>query len=113
MNYVPLDDQGDPGKAVRMTQDAMERRGIRLFINCTTSANALPVAKQVARGDGVYLNEAGADKMTGSECNKHTFRWPVASYSAVNATVRPFAKRFPDAKRWYTFTGQYVLGAAH
>jgi branched-chain amino acid transport system substrate-binding protein len=110
LSYVQLDDQGDPGRAVRLTQDAMRDRGIRYFINCTTSAIALAVAKEVSRGEGVYINQAGADEMTGSQCNKNTFRWPVATYSAVNATVRPFMKKHPEAKRWYTITGKYVFG---
>lgn len=110
LRYVQLDDQGDPGRAVRLTQDAIRDRGIRYFMNCTNSAIALAVAKEVARGGGVYINQAGADEMTGSQCNKNTFRWPVATYSAVNTTVRPFMKQFPNAKRWYTITGQYVFG---
>jgi branched-chain amino acid transport system substrate-binding protein len=110
LSYAQLDDQGDPGRAVRLTQDAMRDRGIRYFINCTTSAIALAVAKEVSRGEGVYVNQAGADEMTGSQCNKNTFRWPVATYSAVNATVRPLMKKHPEAKRWYTITGKYVFG---
>jgi branched-chain amino acid transport system substrate-binding protein len=110
LRYVQLDDQGDPGRAVRLTQDAIRNRGIRYFINCTNSAIALAVAKEVSRSGGVYLNQAGADEMTGVDCNKNTFRWPAATFSAVNATVRPFMQRFPSAKRWYTITGQYVFG---
>ena len=53
---------------------------------------------------------AGADESTGKDCNKSNFRWPVASYSAVNATVRPLIEKFPNAKKWYTITGQYVFG---
>ncbi|MDF0520135.1 ABC transporter substrate-binding protein [Bradyrhizobium yuanmingense] len=110
LRYVQLDDQGDPGRAVRLTQDAIRDRGIRFFMNCTNSAIALAVAKEVASSGGVYINQAGADEMTGTLCNKNTFRWPVATYSAVNTTVRPFMKQFPDAKKWYTITGQYVFG---
>ena len=99
LRYVQLDDQGDPGRAVRLTQDAIRDRGIRFFMNCTNSAIALAVAKEVASGGGVYINQAGADEMTGSLCNKNTFRWPVATYSAVNTTVRPLMKQFPNAKK--------------
>ena len=110
LRYVQLDDQGDPGRAVRLTQDAIRDRGIRYFMNCTNSAIALAVAKEVARGGGIYINQAGADEMTGSQCNKNTFRWPVATYRAINTTVRPFMKANPKAKRWYTITGKYVFG---
>lgn len=110
LGFVLLNDNGDPGQAVRLVQESMSQRGIRHFVGTTNSAIALAVAKEVYRGGGVNLNLAGADEMTGTDCNRASFRWPVATYSAANATIRPFAKAFPAAKRWYTITGQYVFG---
>jgi branched-chain amino acid transport system substrate-binding protein len=109
INYTLLDDQGDPGRSVRLVQEAMGR-GIKHIIGCTTSAIALPVAKEVHARGGVYIHMAGADEATGSECNLAAFRWPGASYTAINATARPFIERNPNAKKWYTITGQYVFG---
>ena len=110
LNYVLLDDHGDPGEAVRKVQEAMTQRGIKYVLGCTNSAIALAVQKEVYGRGGIYIQESGADESTGKDCNKSNFRWPVASYSAVNATMRPLIDRFPDAKRWYTITGQYVFG---
>nr|MDA8248655.1 ABC transporter substrate-binding protein [Rhodospirillales bacterium] len=110
LNYVLLDDRGDAGEAVRKVQDAMTQRNIAHIIGCTNSAIALAVQKEVYARHGVYVNQAGADEVTGKDCNRASFRWPVASYSAVNATVRPLLEKFPGAKRWYTITGQYVFG---
>lgn len=110
LNYVLLDDRGDAGEAVRKVQEAMTQRGIKHVIGCTNSAIALAVQKEVHARGGIYVNEAGADEVTGKDCNKSSFRWPVACYSAVNSTVRPLIDKFPDAKRWYTITGQYVFG---
>lgn len=110
LEYVLLDDHGDPGRSVRLVQDAFNQRGIRHFVGTTNSAIALAVAKEVHSLGGVNINLAGADEMTGTECNRSSFRWPVATYSAANATVRPFMEMYPDAKRWYTITGQYVFG---
>jgi branched-chain amino acid transport system substrate-binding protein len=62
-----------------------------------------------ARG-GIYIHMAGADEATGSQCNKSSFRWPGASYTAIRATLEPFIEANPNAKRWYTITGQYVFG---
>ncbi len=107
--YTLLDDRGDPGEAVRKVQEAMAR-GVKHVIGCTNSAIALAVQKEVYAKGGVYVQEAGADESTGKDCNRSNFRWPVASYSAVNATVRPLIEKFPDAKKWYTITGQYVFG---
>jgi branched-chain amino acid transport system substrate-binding protein len=110
INYILLDDRGDAGEAVRKVQEAMGQRGIKHIIGCTNSAIGLAVQKEVYSRGGVYVQESGADESTGKDCNKSNFRWPVASYSAVNATMRPLIERFPDAKKWYTITGQYVFG---
>jgi branched-chain amino acid transport system substrate-binding protein len=110
INYVLLDDRGDAGEAVRKVQEAMSQRGIKHIIGCTNSAIALAVQKEVYARGGIYVQMAGADESTGKDCNRSNFRWPVASYSAVNATVRPLVEKFPNAKKWYTITGQYVFG---
>lgn len=110
LEYVLLDDHGDAGRSVRLVQDSFNQRGIRHFVGTTNSAIALAVAKEVHALGGVNINLAGADEMTGVECNRSSFRWPVATYSAANATVRPFMELYPDARRWYTITGQYVFG---
>jgi branched-chain amino acid transport system substrate-binding protein len=109
INYILLDDRGDAGEAVRKVQDAMGK-GIKHVIGCTNSAIGLAVQKEVFSRGGIYVQEAGADESTGKDCNKSNFRWPVATYSAVNATMRPLIEKFPDAKKWYTITGQYVFG---
>lgn len=109
-NYVLLDDRGDPGEAVRKVQEVMTQRGIKHILGCTNSAIALAVQKEVHSRGGIYIQMAGADESTGKDCNKANFRWPVASYSAVNATVRPLIDKFPNARKWYTITGQYVFG---
>ena len=110
INYILLDDRGDPGEAVRKVQEGMTQRGVRHIVGCTNSAIALAVQKEVFARGGVYVQMAGADESTGKDCNRSNFRWPVASYSAVNATVRPLIEKFPNAKKWYTITGQYVFG---
>jgi branched-chain amino acid transport system substrate-binding protein len=110
LNYVLIDDRGDAGEAVRKVQEVMTQRNIKHIIGCTNSAIGLAVQKEVYARGGIYVQEAGADESTGKDCNRSNFRWPVASYSAVNATVRPLMEKFPDAKRWYTITGQYVFG---
>jgi branched-chain amino acid transport system substrate-binding protein len=110
INYILLDDRGDAGEAVRKVQEIMGQRGVKHIIGCTNSAIGLAVQKEVYSRGGIYVEEAGADESTGKDCNKSNFRWPVASYSAVNATVRPMIEQFPDAKKWYTITGQYVFG---
>ena len=109
--YVTIDTEGNAGKAVRKVQEAIQG-GAKFFDGCTLSSTALAVGKEVAKGGGVFMTPAGADEITGSECNASTFRWTVPTYGAIQETVRPLAKAMPKAKRWYTITPQYVFGEA-
>ena len=110
LDYSTLDDQSDPGKGVRKIVEAIQVDKVRFFSGTTNSASALAVSKEVHKAGGVYVNQAGADSMTGEDCNRSTFRWPVGSYGCIEQSVRPLAKLLPRAKRWYTITGQYVFG---
>ena len=109
---VTIDTEGNPGKAVRKVQEAIQQQGAKFFQGCTLSSTALAVGKEVAKAGGVFMTPAGADEITGSACNAATFRWTVPTYGAIHQTVRPLAKALPDKKKWYTITPQYVFGDA-
>ncbi|QAA94748.1 ABC transporter substrate-binding protein [Pollutimonas thiosulfatoxidans] len=109
LGYITLDDQSDPGKAVRSVQEA-HAQGVRHYAGTSNSASALAISKELEKSGGIYTNQAGADSMTGTDCARSTFRWPAGTYGAVEQSVRPLIEQMPDAKRWYTITGQYVFG---
>jgi branched-chain amino acid transport system substrate-binding protein len=110
LGYTLIDDRGDVGEAVRKITDLMTVQKTKHLIGATNSPIGLAVQREVALRGGVYTHQAGADDVTGKDCNRSTFRWTAACYSAVNATVRPLIEKFPDARKWYTITGQYVFG---
>jgi branched-chain amino acid transport system substrate-binding protein len=68
------------------------------------------MGKEVQKAGGVFITTAGADEITGKDCNDATFRWSVPTYGAIEQTVRPLIQMMPKAKRWYTITPQYVFG---
>lgn len=107
---VDLDTEGKPAIAVRKVQDAMAQNGIKLFAGGILSSESLAMGKEIDRGQGAFMTTAGADEITGVDCNRATFRWSVPTYGAINQTVRPLLERLPNAKRWYTITPQYVFG---
>lgn len=109
LNFLEIDTEGKPATAVRKVQEAAER-GAKLFSGGILSSEALAIGKEVDKDGGVFFTTAGADEITGSECNKATFRWSVPTYGAIEQTVRPLIARLPQAKRWYTITPQYVFG---
>ena len=108
--YTALDTEGKPATAVRKVQEAAQQRGARFFAGGILSSESLAMGKEVERLNGVFITTAGADEITGKDCNKATFRWSVPTYGAINETVRPLIEAHPNAKRWYTITPQYVFG---
>lgn len=108
--YTLLDTEGKPATAVRKVQEAAEQRAARFFAGGILSSEALAMGKEVDRLGGIFITTAGADEITGADCNKATFRWSVPTFGAIEETVRPLIASLPNAKRWYTITPQYVFG---
>lgn len=112
IDYVSLDTEGNAGRAIRKVQEAINQDGARLFNGATLSSTALAVGKEVAGVEGVFMTPAGADELTGTECNASTFRWSVPTYGAIRETLVPLMEALPEAKRFYTITPEYVFGEA-
>jgi branched-chain amino acid transport system substrate-binding protein len=108
--YTTLDTEGKPATAVRKVQELAQQKGARYFAGGILSSESLAMGKQVQKDGGIFITTAGADEITGSDCNKATFRWSVPTYGAIEQTVRPLIDKLPKAKRWYTITPQYVFG---
>ncbi|MBD9371563.1 ABC transporter substrate-binding protein [Rhizobium sp. ARZ01] len=107
---IDMDTEGKPATAVRKVQDALGQDGVKLFAGGILSSESLAMGKEAAKGNGVLITTAGADEITGADCNKGTFRWSVPTFGAIEQTVRPIIEQMPDVKRWYTITPQYVFG---
>jgi len=108
--YTLLDTEGKPATAVRKVQELAQQKGARFFAGGILSSEALAMAKEAEKAGGIFITTAGADEITGSDCNRATFRWSVPTYGAIERTVRPLIEAHPNAKRWYTITPQYVFG---
>jgi len=108
--YTLLDTEGKPATAVRKVQEAAEQKGARFFAGGILSSEALAMGKEAEKAGGIFITTAGADEITGKDCNSATFRWSVPTFGAIEQTVRPLLEANPKAKRWYTITPQYVFG---
>ena len=107
--YTLLDTEGKPATAIRKVQDASQQ-GARFFAGGILSSESLAMGKEAEKAGGVFITTAGADEITGKDCNSATFRWSVPTFGAIEQTVRPLIEANPKAKRWYTITPQYVFG---
>ena len=107
--YTTLDTEGKPATAIRKVQDAMQQ-GTHFFGGGILSSEALAMGKEAEKSNGIFITTAGADEITGKDCNRATFRWSVPTFGAIEQTVRPLLESLPKAKRVYTITPQYVFG---
>jgi len=108
--YTLLDTEAKPATAVRKLQELVQQKNARYFAGGILSSEALAMAKEAQKDNALFITTAGADEITGSDCNKSTFRWSVPTFGAIERTVRPLIEQMPKAKRWYTITPQYVFG---
>ncbi|WP_341889472.1 ABC transporter substrate-binding protein [Variovorax sp. YR752] len=108
--YTLLDTEGKPATAVRKVQEASQQQGAKFFAGGILSSEALAMGKEAEKAGGLFITTAGADEITGKDCNPATFRWSVPTFGAIEQTVRPLIASMPKAKRWYTITPQYVFG---
>jgi branched-chain amino acid transport system substrate-binding protein len=108
--YTVLDTEGKPATAVRKVQESAQQQGARFFAGGILSSEALAMGKEAEKAGGIFITTAGADEITGKDCNIATFRWSVPTFGAIEQTVRPLIDAMPKAKRWYTITPQYVFG---
>lgn len=110
LQYSVLDTEGKPATAVRKVQELAQQKAARYFAGGILSSESLAMGKEAEKLGGVFVTTAGADEITGKDCNRATFRWSVPTYGAIERTVRPLIEAMPKAKRWYTITPQYVFG---
>lgn len=110
--YKIIDTEGNAGKALRKVQEAINQDGAAFFDGGTLSSTSLAIGKEVNKAGGIFMTPAGADELTGVDCNASTFRWSVPTYGAIRETVNALHEKFPEKKRWYTITPQYVFGEA-
>lgn len=75
--YTLLDTEGKPATAVRKVQESAQQQGARFFAGGILSSEALAMGKEAEKAGGIFITTAGADEITGADCNAATFRWSV------------------------------------
>ena len=102
-------DVPNPNEGVRKAQEAVEKLGVKFMFISPSSSTVLAVMEYVAKQQAVFMAAAGSDAITGSACNKYTFRWPLPTYGAVREVVPRIIDEY-KAKSFYTITPKYVFG---
>jgi branched-chain amino acid transport system substrate-binding protein len=102
-------DVPNPSEAVRKAKEAVENEGAKFIIVGTSSGVALSLMEYAKTQKVVVGVLAGADSITGSACNKNSFRWQVPTYGAIREVVPKIIEKF-NANSFYTITPDYVFG---
>ena len=102
-------DVPNPSEAVRKAKEAVENEGAKFIIVGTSSGVALAMMEYVKTQKVVLGVMAGADSITGSACNKNSFRWQVPTFGAIREVVPRIIDKF-NANTFYTITPDYVFG---
>lgn len=102
-------DTPNPPEGVRKAQEAVEKLGANFLVISPSSSTVLAVSEYAAKKGAVLLGHAGSDKITGSACNKFTFRWQVPTWGAVREVVPRIIEEY-KANTFYTITPKYVFG---
>ena len=110
LEMVAIDDENKPAVGARKVREAIESKGVKFFQGAVSSSVGLAIGQVANEKQAIYITSVGADEITGKNCNPYTFRWSVPTYGAVQETLVPLIKKFPQAKRWYTITPDYVFG---
>ena len=102
-------DVPNPSEAVRKAKEAVENEGAKFILVGVSSGVALSLMEYAKTQKVVVGVLAGADSITGSACNKNTFRWQVPTYGAIREVVPKIIEKF-NANSFYTITPDYVFG---
>jgi branched-chain amino acid transport system substrate-binding protein len=102
-------DVPNPSEAVRRAKEAVENEGAKFIVVGTSSGVALSLMEYAKTQKVVVGVLAGADSITGSACNKNTFRWQVPTYGAIREVVPKIIEKY-NAKTFFTITPDYVFG---
>ncbi|NIM97733.1 MAG: ABC transporter substrate-binding protein [candidate division Zixibacteria bacterium] len=102
-------DVPNPTEGVRKAQEAVERLGAGFLIVSPSSATVLAVGEYAAKKSVICMGNGGSDKITGSACNKFTFRRQVPTWGAVREVVPRIIEVY-QADSFYTITPEYVFG---
>jgi branched-chain amino acid transport system substrate-binding protein len=102
-------DVPNPSEAVRKAKEAVENEGAKFILVGVSSGVCLSLMEYAKTQKVVVGVLAGADSITGSACNRNTFRWQVPTYGAIREVVPKIIDKF-NANSFFTITPDYVFG---
>ncbi len=110
LRLVVRDDEAKAAVGVRRLSEIISTENVRFFNGNYSSAVGLAEAELAQKHKVLQYAAGGSEDFTGSRCGRYTFQWSASPYTALKAVIDYVAKEMPRARRWYTFTADYVFG---
>ena len=104
------DTAGEPSNAVQNARELVQSENIDLLTGGANSAAALAIQDYVPESGIVFGNQAGADPITKSRCNRFTFRYELRTGQVAQA-VASWAVENLGTKIWF-HVADYAYGNA-
>ena len=109
IEYVKVDDESDPAKAVDNVNKLIKRDNVDVLIGTVHSGVAMAMAKVAKESDTLLVvPNAGADAVTGAMCAPNIFRTSFSNWQPGYAMGVVAAQR--GAKKVVTITWKYAAG---
>lgn len=98
-----------PAEGLKKAQEAVEKLGVKYMEIAPSSSTVLAVMEYANRNKVFMMASGGADEMTGTKCNRYSFRWPIPTWGAIREVVPRIITEY-KFKSIYTITPSYVFG---
>ncbi|HYL89153.1 MAG TPA: ABC transporter substrate-binding protein [Burkholderiales bacterium] len=109
IEYVPLDDEAEPAKAVDNASRLVNRDKVDVLVGTVHSGVQMGMVK-VARESGVLhvIPNAGADAATGAMCAPNIFRTSFSNWQTIHALGKVMVDKGHKSAAWISW--KYAAG---
>jgi branched-chain amino acid transport system substrate-binding protein len=111
IEVVSADHQNRADVGVNITRQWIDRDGVDVLLDVTTSSVALAVSDICREKNKVHINcSAATSDLTGARCNANTVHWTYDTWMCAKSTGGAMVRAGGDS--WFFITADYAFGHA-
>jgi branched-chain amino acid transport system substrate-binding protein len=111
IEVLAADHQNRPDVGVNIARQWIDRDGVDVLLDVTTSSVALAVSDICREKNKVHINASAATSdLTGARCNANTVHWTYDTWMCAKSTGGAMVRAGGDS--WFFITADYAFGHA-
>lgn len=111
VKVITRDTELKPAVGVRRLQEAIAEFNPLVVSSGNSSAVQLAMADIIGKTKGpIFWTDGWDTRLTGSQGNRHTFRWATPNYTIARASLSGFLDKFPEIKKIIQVQLDYAWG---